>query len=778
MKDINGDLLNFVLRKDLAKQIFKGGFGLEKENVRVDAKGRLALTPHPRAFGDKLYNPCIKTDFSESQVEVITPVCGSVDEAYSFLENLQDIVSANLEDEYLWPQSNPPILPEERDIPIAVYPAEGLEEREYREKLARKYGRKKQLLSGIHYNFSFDEDFLKILHREFGENTSYKAYKDAVYLKVTKNFLKYRWFLIYLTGASPVFHKTFGEKLAALSNRLDGETYYFEGLSSLRNSRGGYKNDEDFVVSYESLEEYVQSIQTLIDEGKIESASEFYSPIRLKGSSKKTSLEQLRDEGIKYIELRIFDLNPFAKNGIFLEDLYLVHLFLIYLLFTTDEPDDQKGKGMLELTDDLSTVVGTRVGVSVYTESGELVKLQDVALDLVENLKELVNSLGVKVDYLTGIMEAAKQKILKPEGTHAHKVVQEVINSSYIAFHIQKATEYREASRQKVGLTGYEDLELSTQILIKDAIKRGITFEILDREDNFLKLKKDSKVEYVKQATKTSRDSYIAMLIMENKIVTKEVLKEHDLAVPASVSFTEISQAKEAYHRFCNGKIVIKPKSTNFGVGISIFKNGFTREQFERAVEIAFSHDHTVLIEDFVDGKEYRFLVIGEEVVAVLHRMPANVRGDGTKTIRELVKDKNQDPLRGEGHKTPLEKITLGEIEETFLKTQGKDFAYVPGKGETIFLRENSNISTGGDSIDYTENVHQSYKRIALQAAKAVGAAITGVDLIIKDIGIEQKPTNYAIIEMNFNPAMYMHCYPYRGKNRQAGEKVLDLLFG
>lgn len=95
-----------------------------------------------------------------------------------------------------------------------------------------------------------------------------------------------------------------------------------------------------------------------------------------------------------------------------------------------------------------------------------------------------------------------------------------------------------------------------------------------------------------------------------------------------------------------------------------------------------------------------------------------------------------------------------------------------------VYLRENSNISTGGDSIDFTDELDASYKQIAVQAAKAVNATFCGVDMMIGDIYEEATDQNYSIIELNFNPAIHIHCYPYRGENRKANEKILDLLFG
>jgi glutamate--cysteine ligase len=165
-------------------------------------------------------------------------------------------------------------------------------------------------------------------------------------------------------------------------------------------------------------------------------------------------------------------------------------------------------------------------------------------------------------------------------------------------------------------------------------------------------------------------------------------------------------------------------------------------------------------------------------VVGILHRGPATVVGEGIHTVEQLVTDKNKDPLRGHGYKTPLEIIHVGEVEEMFLKNQGKSKTYIPKQGEVVYLRENSNISTGGDSIDFTDVIPDSYKQIALRAAEAAGAVFCGVDMVIDDINEEAAGENYGIIEINFNPAIHIHCYPYKGKNRKAEDRILDLLFG
>lgn len=320
-------------------------------------------------------------------------------------------------------------------------------------------------------------------------------------------------------------------------------------------------------------------------------------------------------------------------------------------------------------------------------------------------------------------------------------------------------------------LTG---LELSTQLLIKEAVRRGIEVDVLDRHDHFIRLRKKDRTEYIKQATRTSLDTYIAPLIMENKEVTKLILREHGIQVPNGISVFSLEEAESVFTQFQGRSIVVKPKSTNFGIGVHVLKT-VQRDEYMESVARAFEHDHVVMIEEFIEGREYRFLVIGEETAAVLYRVPANVQGDGVHSIAELVEEKNKDPLRGEGYVTPLEKIKLGEVERAFLHAQGLSIDVVPAAGQVVYLRENSNISTGGDSIDFTDEMPDFYKDIAVKAAKAVGARICGADMIVRDLDMGPTSDGYSIIELNFNPALHIHNYPYRGMNREVEKKVLNM---
>ena len=176
---IKMDLIN--LTKLSSEELLKGSFGIEWESLRVHSSGKLSLTPHPEVFGDKLENPFVTTDFSESQIEIITPAFDTIDEAFNTFLLLADLVNSSLpDDEYLWFQSLPGILPKNKDIPIAQYSEEGAKSQKYREDLAKKYGLKKQMISGVHFNFSFSDKTLRELKKILKSDLSFQEFKNQI----------------------------------------------------------------------------------------------------------------------------------------------------------------------------------------------------------------------------------------------------------------------------------------------------------------------------------------------------------------------------------------------------------------------------------------------------------------------------------------------------------------------------------------------------------------------------------------------------------------------
>ncbi|MBS5316037.1 MAG: bifunctional glutamate--cysteine ligase GshA/glutathione synthetase GshB [Clostridiales bacterium] len=758
---------SLLTREDL----LGGHFGIEREGLRCEISGKLALTPHPEVFGEKLRNPYITTDFSESQLELITPAMDTLEETYDFLSGLYDIAVMEIGDEYIWPQSMPCIIPEDKKIPIARFCKcpPGVDAESYRQKLMLKYGGKKQLVSGIHYNFSFKESLIQKLHTAYAPQLDTKSFKNSLYLKVTRNYLRYRWLIIYLLGSTSTMHETYVEACGKQLKKISSDSFSSDGALSYRNGDCGYQNKTAIFPNYDSVGEHIASLERFIKEGTIESHKELYSQIRLKAKDNGNLLESLQKDGICYLEYRSIDINPFDRAGISLNDLYFMQLFNLYLLFKEESNYTLWQEEALENQKAIATHGQKELQLK---KDGNLVLKEDWGMEMLQEMRKLNDTLGLDKQDVIEIME---KRLKDYQLTYAYQLVEAVKREGYVAACLNLAKQYKdEAYKARFIFKGYEDMELSTQILLKEAVKRGITIELLDRADNFVALKKYGETEYVKQATKTTKDNYISVLLMENKVVTKKILKDKGINVPMGGEWYQLEDALCHLSDLKNKPIVIKPKSTNFGKGISIFPEGTKEEDLESAFKEAFKHDNTVLVEEFIKGKEYRFLVIGEEVVGILHRVPANVVGDGVHTIKELVSLKNQDPLRGKGYRRPLEKIHLDETARLFLKAQGLDFESIPEEGRCIYLRENSNISTGGDSIDYTDLICDHFKQLAVEASHAVGAKICGVDMMIENVA--DSKSSYAVIELNFNPAIHIHSYPYKGKERNIAHKILKLL--
>lgn len=769
------DFMQSVIKHNLTDLLLTGNFGLEKENLRVDFNGNLALTPHPTAFGDKAKHPYITTDFGESQIEMVTPPMASSKEARDFMQALHDMVSEQLENEYLWPYSLPAVLPEDGNL-IKEAQFSVPEITEYREYLSHKYGKRKQLLSGVHYNFSFSDKFMNLLYHSEHDSLSYREFRDQVYLKLARYYLKYCWLFIYLFGANSVMHESYAECCKHPKEKIHDDTYSFKGSSSFRNGASGYRNLEYFYISYNSLYDYIADINQAIENGQIIAAKEYYSQLRLKGHSKGSVLEDLKQNGINYIEVRTLDLNPLVPLGITLDSLELIHLFMVYALLAPDFYLSDDEYRLANKNQVLAADGNMNTGVMLHYDTKKTVSLDSWGVEVLKDMHAKLSTAGVPVDKLE-VINNFINKLETKAPNPAVKIAQEVEKYGYANYFMHLAKEYMVETRQNYyKFAGFEDLELSTQILLKESVLHGVEFRLLDRQDNFIELFNHGERHIIKQATKTEVDNYATVLAMENKLVTKELMSRYNIVVPNGYGYSSIEEAMIDYPLYTKKSIVIKPNSTNFGYGVSIFKSKYSKADYKAALKLAFSYDKKVLIEDFVCGKEYRFFVIDGHAVAVLHREPANIIGDGVKSIRELVAIKNESPLRGSGYKTPLEKIALGDIEQVFLKHQGLDFESIPKLDEKIFLRENSNISTGGDSIDFTDIVPQSYKRIAIKAAYSVGAKICGVDMIIKNIQNPYPENNYAVIELNFNPAIHIHTYPYKGRDRKLAKQILQLL--
>ena len=737
----------------------QGSFGFEKESQRVHADGSIVTTPHPKSFGSRSYHPYIQTDFAESQLELITPPNKKVEDSLRWLSAIHEVVLRSLpDDEYIFPLSMPAGLPPAEKIKVAQLddPADVA----YREHLVKSYGTYKQMVSGIHYNFQLNADLIQTLFKAQSEYQSAVEFQNDLYLKMAKNFLRYQWILLYLLSATPIVDKNyFKDGISPLKPN--------QYVRSLRSSQYGYVNAPEIIVSYDSVEKYVETLEHWVAEGKLIAEKEFYSNVRLRGAKK---AREFLDNGIQYLEFRLFDLNPFEPYGINLEDAKFIHHFILLMIWMDETADQQAvelGKSRLA-----EVAWEDPRSQTAYRAEGEAILNQ---------LLIMLEQIGAE-DEIARIVKDKLAQFIEPEKTLCGRLVNAIEHAGgYQRLGAELALRNKQQAFERFyALSAFDNMELSTQALLFDLIQKGIKTEILDENDQFLCLQHGEHIEYVKNGNMTSHDSYISPLIMENKVVTKKVLAKVGFNVPQSVEFTSLEQAVASYPLFEGRAVVIKPKSTNYGLGISIFQQGVHNcDDFAKAVEIAFREDKEIMVEDYLVGTEYRFFVLGEETLAVLLRVPANVVGDGVHTVAQVVATKNDHPLRGDGSRTPLKKIALGDIEQLQLKEQGLTVDSIPAKDQLVQLRANSNISTGGDSIDMTDEMHDSYKRLAVGITKAMGAAVCGVDLIIPNLKkpAEASLSSWGVIEANFNPMMMMHIFPYAGKSRRLTQNVIKMLF-
>lgn len=276
------------------------------------------------------------------------------------------------------------------------------------------------------------------------------------------------------------------------------------------------------------------------------------------------------------------------------------------------------------------------------------------------------------------------------------------------------------------------------------------------------------------QATITDKTSCLAVDIAGDKALTKRLLSEMGIPVPRGVVVETLEEALEEARKMGTA-VAIKPYNGNQGKGVSL--NLQTSQEINTAFHVAKNYSDKLLVEEYVQGKHYRLVVVDGKLVAAAQRIPTFVIGDGKHSIRQLIHLVNQDPQRGYHHEKPLTKITIDPELILVLTKQGLNLDYVPGDGEKVTLRENANLSTGGIAIDVTDQVHERNKELVIRAVQLIGLDVAGVDLVTPDIAKPVEEEGGAIIEINAAPGIRMHHYPSAGKPRDVGGAIVDSLF-
>ncbi|MDQ0190167.1 cyanophycin synthetase [Alicyclobacillus cycloheptanicus] len=312
----------------------------------------------------------------------------------------------------------------------------------------------------------------------------------------------------------------------------------------------------------------------------------------------------------------------------------------------------------------------------------------------------------------------------------------------------------------------------STQAIVDAAVRRGIPVRRIGT-GSLIQLGYGCARKLV-EATVTEQTSAVAVDIACDKQMTKQLLRDAALPVPAGGTASSLEEALKLFERL-GAPVVVKPQNGNQGRGVSLNLN--TPEELRDAFDIAREYADHVIVEQYVEGRNFRLLVVGGRFVAASERIPARVVGDGTQTVRSLVEQANRDPRRGDDHELPLSKIVLDSVARNHLRRQGRTLDDVPAVGESVWLRDSANLSTGGEAVDMTDDLHASYRRLAERVAKVIGLDVCGIDLIIGDPQVPSDETTCFVIEVNACPGIRMHEHPSYGTARRAGEAIVSSLF-
>jgi len=433
--------------------------GVEREALRINRNGSLALTPHPEALGSALEHDYITTDFSESLLEFITPPENKIEKSLEQLADIHKFVNDNIGEERLWPLSMPCYINDESTIPLAYYGESNTAKmkRVYRVGLKNRYGSMMQVISGVHFNFSLPDSFWQIWADVIGEPGSQDTI-SAQYFSLLRNYRRYSWLIPYLYGSSPAICGSFiKDKPHNLPfEKVGVGSYYLPYATSLRLSDLGYTNKEQarLQICYNELDNYVALLREAMQskserfsqyasgEGGnwqqlspniLQIENELYSSIRPKQPTR--SLEKPTDalirRGVNYIEVRALDVNPFAAVGISATQFAFLDVFLLTCLVKPSLKLDSAGVQETQANFKSVVLEGRRPSL-ILQKDGQSIAMRVWAEQLFEEFKQTAAMLD-KANDSTRYSEAVAtewEKILNPELTFSGRWLSQLLSEN------------------------------------------------------------------------------------------------------------------------------------------------------------------------------------------------------------------------------------------------------------------------------------------------------------------------------------------------------------
>jgi len=454
-----------LLTSDIRKVLRGRKVGLEKESLRVAVGGSIAQTPHPVELGSALTHPSITTDYSEALMEFVTPPFNHFCDTLQFLDDTHRYVYGKLDNEILWASSMPCVVEGDASIPIAQYGSSNAAQMKsaYRRGLGHRYGRMMQAIAGVHFNYSYPDEFWQLFQSLLGDAHDPQSFVSESYIGMVRNLQRNGWLVPYLFGASPAICASFlGARPTSLKKWFK-YSYYAPHATSLRMGDIGYQNskegDAGIKVNYNSLQGYVDSLThaistpypeykeiPLIHNGEwqqlntniLQIENEYYSSVRPKQilqGEEKPSLALAR-RGVAYIELRSLDVNAYEPLGISEEQMRFLESFLLFNLLSPSEP--YSDAELIEIKHNINAVAerGRDPQLKLRRAGGEIL-LRDWANEIFDQMSAGCELLDKDVDGFTycSALQQQRAKITDPDLTPSARMLAEMAENKEEFYH-------------------------------------------------------------------------------------------------------------------------------------------------------------------------------------------------------------------------------------------------------------------------------------------------------------------------------------------------------
>ncbi len=304
-----------------------------------------------------------------------------------------------------------------------------------------------------------------------------------------------------------------------------------------------------------------------------------------------------------------------------------------------------------------------------------------------------------------------------------------------------------------------EKMNPYADIIIREARRRGIAVDVLDKENAYFTLSYGGRSIICRESL-TELTSAITMSWCDNKQVTLRLLSNHGLKIPDQMTVHEDDERKAFLKK--HRRVVVKPVRGEQGQGISV--DVTTLEELDKAIRRAKQYCDTVIIEKMVKGTDLRIIVIGYKVVAAAVRKPPEIVGTGQHTIKELIGKLSRRRSAATGGES---RIPMDDETKRSVAAAGYDMDDVLPADKTLTVRKTANLHTGGTIHDVTDDLHPELKKAAEKAARALNIPVVGLDFLVPKVDGPE----YVVIEANERPGLANH------EPQPTAECFIDLLF-